>query len=260
MIISLRTHLPALTAALVTLSLSPAADAAELSGSPDELREYLRSETRTVTIRDEATETAYTDVAEITLVVSTEARTLASAMEQNNNLRDSVFQKLVSAGIDADRIQSSKYSASPQFGWFGDTPNSFEVVNTLTVTVDEDTLFRRVAEISDSDKAIRFAGAKFEHSGKEEYEDRVRDKAVNAVLGDKEYFENKLGLRLTPVSFNFSDVFADQYGGFGMLEEVVVTANRAASSRPAPKAPASSFDEVEYRVSVSITFAVERPE
>ena len=246
--------------ALAAAIMSPLATSTELTGSPNELREYLRSETRTVTIRDEATETAYTDVAEITLVVTTEARTLASAMEQNNNLKASVFDKLVAAGIDADDIQSSKYSASPQFGWFGDSPNSFEIVNTLTVTVDEDTLFRRVAEISDSDKSIRFAGAKFEHSKKEEFEDRVRDKAVDAVLSDKEYFESKLGLRLTPVSFNFSDVLADQYGGFGVLEEIVVTAQRSASIGPASKAPASSFDEVEYRVSVSITFAVERPE
>ena len=257
---SLRETLRTAAMALVAVSLSPSAGSAELSGSPDELREYLRSETRTVTIRDEATETAYTDVAEITLVVTTEARTLASAMEQDNSLKESVFNKLVASGIDADDIQSSKYSASPQFGWFGDTPNSFEVVNTLTVTVAEDSLFRRVAEISDSDKAIRFAGAKFEHSKKDEFEDRVRDKAVNAVLSDKEYFENKLGLRLTPVAFNFSDVFADQYGGFGVLEEVVVTAQRSASIAPAARAPASSFDEVEYRVSVSITFAVERPE
>ena len=113
-----------------------AAIGAELSGTPEELRRYLRTETRTVTIQEQATEFAYSDTAKITLMFSSEAKELAEAMRLNHELRDSVIDQLVASGISADKINSSRYSASPQFGWFGDKPNKVEVVNNIVVTVD----------------------------------------------------------------------------------------------------------------------------
>ncbi len=74
-----------------------------------------------------AAELAYSGLAKITLIVTTKTKTLASAMKQNNDLRDSVTQQLIKSGVSSDDIQSSKYSASPQFGWFGKSPSSFEV-------------------------------------------------------------------------------------------------------------------------------------
>jgi hypothetical protein len=233
---------------------------AELSGTPEELRGYLRSETRTVTISDVASEVAYTDIAKITLIVSTKEKTLALALEQNNDLRASVFQKLTQSGIPADDIQSSKYSASPQYGWFGSSPSSFEVINSLVVTVDEEPSFRRVAEISDQSDSIVFGGVEFEHSEKEAYEDKVRDKAVNSVMKDREYFEEKLGLELRPISFTFSDVHSAGLDRYGAIEEVIVTGSRIGSSRGDSAIPPPSFDEIEYRVSVAITFEVDRSE
>lgn len=233
---------------------------AELSGTPEELRGYLRSETRTVTISDTAVEVAYSDVAKITLIVTTKAKTLASAMKQNNDLRDSISRRLIESGISSGDIQSSKYSASPQFGWFGDSPNSFEVVNSLVVTVDEEPKFRRVAEISDESDSVAFGGVEFENSEEDAYEDKVRDKAVDAVLSDRDYFETKLGLKLQPVSFTFSDVHAAEFDRYRDIEEIVVTGTKAGSFSSAPAQAPSSFDEVEYRVSVTVTFEVEQTE
>ncbi len=248
--------------ALAFVLASPGAiRAAELSGTPEELRGYLQSETRTVTIHNEATEVAYSDVAKVTLIVSTKRKTLAAAMQDNNELRESIVGELTDSDIELDDIRRSKYSASPQFGWFGSTPNSFEIVNSLVVTVESEAAFRRVAEISDEDDAIRFAGAEFEHSEKDAYENKVRDKALQAVLDDRSFFEERLGLKLHPVSFTFSDVSSSEHDRFGLLEEVVVTARRAPSAgiSAQPTAP-SSFDEIKYRVGVSVTFEVERQE
>lgn len=249
---------PARLLSLVALLTAVCASAAgtEVRGTPEELRDFLRSETRTVALSDTATEVAYTDVAKITLIVSTEGRTLALAMKQNNDLRDSVVQQLTASGISSEDIQSSKYSASPQFGWFGKSPSSFEVVNSLTITVDNDPAFRNVAEISDSNDAIVFGGVEFEHSEKEAYEDRVRDKAVDAVLADRAYFEGKLGLSLQPVSFTFSDVNAVEFNRFSAIEEVVVTGSRVAGAQDKMAARTPSFDEVEYRVSVTVVFEI----
>ena len=235
---------------------SSGAWSAELSGTPEELRGYLQSETRTVTIRDNATETAYSDIAKITLIVSTEARELASAMAENNRTRDSIVEELVAAGVESSNIRTSKYSASPQFGWFGKSPSSFSVVNSLVVTVDDEGAFRRVAEISDREDSVSFSGAEFEHSEKEAYEDRVRDKALTAVLKERAYFEQKLGLTLKPVAFRFSDVHSYEPNPYGVLEEIVVTGSRVSSAAKATAAAPPSYDEIDYQVSLEVTFVV----
>jgi uncharacterized protein YggE len=246
---------------IAALFASQIAISAELSGTPEELRRYLRTETRTVTIQDQASEFAYSDTAKITLMFSTEAKQLAEAMRLNNALRDQVIDRLVSSGVAADKIQSSKYSASPQFGWFGDKPTRFEVVNNIVVTVDSEEKFRFVAEMADSDEDIQFAGAKFEHSKKEETEDAVRDKALKLVMKNKRYFEKELGLKLTPVQFHFSDVYANQpKRDFAMVEEIMVTSQKLASSAPVQPPRAPSYDEIEYRVSVSVTFEIQPAE
>ena len=228
------------------------ASAAELSGTPEELREYLRSETRTVTISETATENAYTDIAKITLIVSTKERALALALERNNELRRTVVRQLVEFGIAEDAIRSSRYSASPQYGWFGNTPNSFEVVNSLVVTVDEEPAFRRVAEISDQNDAVRFGGVEFEHSEKIAFEEQVRNKAIDAVMAMRDVFQQRLGLTLRPVSFATSNAREEN----DVLEEIIVTGSRVDSSRNMDFAAASTFDELEYRATVSVTFDV----
>ena len=244
---------------MVSMLFGQAAFSAELSGTPEELRRYLRAETRTVTIQEQATEFAYSDTAKITLMFSSEAKELAEAMRLNNELRDRVIDQLVASGISADKINSSKYSASPQFGWFGDKPNKYEVVNNIVITVDAEEKFRRVAEMADSDDDIQFAGAKFEHSKKEETEEKVRDKALQSVMKSKRYFEKELGLELTPVQFNFSDVFAQQpKRDFAMVEEISVGLQKSPSARPAVPARAPGYDEIEYRVSVSVTFEIHK--
>ena len=232
---------------------------AELSGTPEELRRYLRAEVRTVTIQEQATEFAYSDTAKITLMFSTEAKELAEAMRLNNELRDSVIDRLVASGISADKINSSKYSASPQFGWFGDKPNKYEVVNNIVITVEAEDKFRLVAEMADGNEDIQFTGAKFEHSKKDEVEEKVRDKALQSVMKSRRYFEKELGLELTPVQFHFSDVFAQQpKRDFAMVEEMSLAAQKAPSMRLASPARAPSYDEIEYRVSVSVTFEIQK--
>ena len=248
--------LKATVAFLVLVLFSSDAFTTELSGTPDELRAFLRADTRTVVLSDNATETGYSDTAKIRLAITTEARDLAIAIRQNNDLRQSIYNELTAAGISDDDIHSSKYAASPQFGWFGDDPNSYEITNSLEVSVMKQDDFQLVAELADRHDTVRFAGVQFEHSEKEAYERKVKDKALQVVLANKAYFEEQLGLRLVPVAFSFSDVYHSG-GQFQAIEEVVVTANRARSSFGVPaQAPAPTFDEVTYNVHVSVTFEV----
>ncbi len=241
---------------VASVLFAASASATELTGTPEELRAFLQSQTRTIVLRDDAEEVGSNDVAKITLVIRTKERELALSLEANNRKRDAISAALIELGLDSDDIQSSKYSASPQFGWFGSKPNSFEVVNTLVASVNNPTLFQGVARIADEDDDVGFGGVEFEHSEKDAYEKKVRDKAVNKILEQASYFEEKLGLRLKAVSFNYGDVFLAPSGGFQYLEEVVVTGSRVASAEPAQAVAVPSFDEVIYRASASVTFEV----
>ncbi|MEM6513178.1 MAG: SIMPL domain-containing protein [Pseudomonadota bacterium] len=241
---------------LSAVLLGMPARATELTGTPEALRAFLQSQVRTIVLRDDAEETGTNDIAKITLVIRTKERELSLSLEANNEKRDAVSAELLALGLSADDIQSSKYSASPQFGWFGSKPSSFEVVNTLVASVDNPSLFQRVAAIADSDDAVSFGGVAFEHSEEQAFENKVRDKAVDKVLEQARYFEQKLGLRLKAVSFQYGDVFRVQNDGFAMLDEIVVTRSRLSSSAPAPAVTVPSFDEVVYRATASVTFEV----
>ena len=244
---------------LTAIAALQTAGATELTGSPQELEQYLQSKTRVVTIRDIATESAYTDVAKITLIVTTDDKSLAESLETNAATRERVRRQLIDAGIDPDNVNSAKYSASPQYGWFGKKPASFEVVNSLQVEVDSESHFQHVAEIADREDTIRFGGVEFEHSEDEQYKHDVREKALQKVLADAAYFESKLGLTLSPVAFQFSDVGVSGPEGGAVIEEIVVTSQRSGvrpgfSAAPPPAPP--TFDEVSYRASVQVTFEI----
>ena len=71
--------------------------------------------------------TAYKDTAKVSLMVSSDERSLSQAMEVNQALRLELLQEFVALGITQEDINNSKFSSSPQFGLFGRNPNSFEV-------------------------------------------------------------------------------------------------------------------------------------
>ncbi|MBL6904918.1 MAG: SIMPL domain-containing protein [Pseudomonadales bacterium] len=146
---------------LLSLSLAAAAAAslssfsqtslaqAQLSGTPDELREFLHPRPNTVNINGEAELTAYKDVAKISLMVTTEERTLSRAMEVNQALRLELIQDFLAAGIPQADINNSKFSSSPQFGLFGRNPNSFEVSSRMEVEVNSEEHLQLLAAAAD---------------------------------------------------------------------------------------------------------------
>ena len=60
---------------------------AQLSGTPGELREFLYPRPNTVNINGEGELTAYKDTAKVSLMVSSDERSLSQAIEVNQALR-----------------------------------------------------------------------------------------------------------------------------------------------------------------------------
>lgn len=240
--------------ALLFLVLPPAHAEPELRGKPDELKLFLQSGSRTVTLEDEATEKAYSDQALVTLAVTTENKSLAASLQANQSLRSAVLASLTQDGIAAADIRTSEFSTSPEYGWFGSKPSSYKVVNTMVVRVADERQFQVVAGMADRYKEVQLSDTEFEHSGKEKSLERVRKAALEKVMSARRFYEGELGLKLKPVAF------ATQGSGDGRarFEEVVVTARKRQEVPMAVEAfdLPEGFDEVEYRARVSVTFEV----
>jgi uncharacterized protein len=73
----------------------------QLSGTPDELRGFLFPRPYTVNINGEGELTAYKDIAKVSLLVTTEERTLNEAMRVNQELRLQLLDQFIAAGIAA---------------------------------------------------------------------------------------------------------------------------------------------------------------
>ena len=77
--------------------------------------------------------TAYKDTAKVSLMVSSDERSLSQAIEVNQALRLELLQEFVAAGIPQEDINNSKFSSSPQLDLFGRNPNSFEVSTRMEI-------------------------------------------------------------------------------------------------------------------------------
>lgn len=253
------TGLALLCSSLFLLCAHPATAQPKLSGTPDELREFLMPRPNLVNISGEGELTSYKDVARVSLLVTTEARTLAEAMAANAGLRAQMIDDFVAAGIPETEINNSKFSTSPQFGLFGRTPNRFEVVARLDVAVSTEAHLQLLATAADENAEVKFERTEFEHSLEDDFENQVRELALQDVMEQKAYYESNLGLELRAVNF--------YYGGIrrtprampmaAMQQEMAADGStvRSASAPPAAVV-APSFDEVEYQTSVTVVFEI----
>jgi hypothetical protein len=230
----------------------------EMKGSPGELREFLQPPTRTVTIFGTGEETTYTDVAKVEVITTTEARQLGEALEQNGQLRSSLYQRYGAAGIPAERVSSAKFSSSPQYGWFGRKPTAYNVVNRLTVTVQNEDELVAVARSADALEGVEVGNVRFEHSREDEFQRNVRAAAIEDATAKARSYADRLGLELIPVSFSDSSATTTPSAGARVIEEIVVTASMV-RERQQPAPPHPSFDEVTYHARVDVTFEVLPP-
>ncbi len=247
---------------IVVISLSVAVKAApELKGHPDELKSFIYPDERTVTISGNAKEKAYSDKAIISLVIVTEKSKLADAIKENSSLRAKVSSTLTSSGLNQDNIKTSKFSTSPQFGWFSDKPKSYEVINRMAISIKNEEALNLIAKISDDNKEISLASTEFEHTLKAIFEEKLKKKALSKVMAQKDFYESTLGLKLKAVSFYDRDVVQDGTRGARDREETIpVTASRMKQRSFSSNEPAivarQTFDEVEYSVTISVEFEI----
>jgi uncharacterized protein YggE len=235
---------------------------AQLSGTPDELREFLHPRPNTVNINGEGELTAYKDVAKISLMVTSNERSLSQAMQVNQALRLELIQEFIAAGIPADAINNSKFSSSPQFGLFGRNPNSFEVSARMEIEVVSEEHLQLLAAAADEHDEVDFQSTAFEHSEEDAFEDQVTQMALQDVMAQKAYYESSLGLELKAINFFYGGIrqMARAMPRTMMTPELAMDSNNrtAASSLAVSSASpvAPTFDEVEYQTNINVVFEI----
>ena len=257
----INTHTAKLTLAALSLFAMASLNAQpQLSGTPDELREFLMPRPNLVNISGEGELTAFKDVAKVSLLVTTEERTLAVAMTTNQRLRQELIAGFIAAGIPETAINNSRFSSSPQFGIFGRTPNSFEVAARMEVKVGSETHLQLLAAAADNHTEVKFESTEFEHSLEDDFEKQVRELALQDVMEQKAYYESNLGMQLKAVNFYYGGIIRNQRAlpMVAMQQEMASDSAARGMTLAAEAAPAvaPSFDEVEYQTSVTVVFEI----
>ena len=230
----------------------------ELKGSPEDLRKFLHPQAQLVTLKEKAEKTAYSDKAIIHLVVTTEAKSLSESLAINNNIREKTTRDLIAKGISAKEIKNAKFTSTPQYGLFGKKPAVYEVVNRISVAIFEEVDLRNVAQVADSYDEVELARTEFEHTQKDQFEQQVKEDALQKINNQKAYYEKSLGVKLIPVSFRDSQIQHQPTAGASAVEEVVVTGMRASvgSKYEVASKTRPSFDEVVYKAELSVDYQV----
>lgn len=230
--------------------------APELKGSPSELKQFLHPKENIITITRTAEEVVYKDVAIVSLVVTTEEDELAEALNENTQLRTKISAVLLKAGIPLKDINNAKFSTSPDYGWFGNKPDSYKVSNIVAVRINNEKALQSIAQIVDNNNEVTLLKTEYEHAKKEEYINKVKTKALDKVLKEKDFYAKKLGIQLLPVSFR--DDNANPQHDVQLME---TRSYRSSKMKESVSAQAStrqktSFEKIIYKARVSVSFKV----
>lgn len=258
----------ALIIPLITLLASPVlvniAQATEIKGSPEELRKFLHPQKRSVSLSANVERRVYADQAIVSVIVKNEAKTLANAMQANATLRAKLKTALVEAGVAANDIQNSKFSSSPQFGWFGDKPKSFEVINRVSVKINNEQALQSLATIADKFEEMNIASTEYKHTTKDALYEEMKEEAMQKILASKTYYEKTLSVTLKTLSFYDSGIQSNATNGGRALEMIRVTGLRekkdeyatSSLSKPDYNSQQSSFEEIQYTSNMSVEFEI----
>ncbi|MAT83290.1 MAG: hypothetical protein CMQ43_12030 [Gammaproteobacteria bacterium] len=232
----------------------------QLSGTPDELSAFLEPAPHQAFFTGRAEETAYSDRAIVEVIVTTEAKALAEALQRNQRHVAELRERYRDAGIPPERITAARFSTSPQYGWFGREPSAYVVANRLSVTVDGEDALIAVARSADELDQVRFGGLRFEHSEKAAAEARVRAAAAADAVAQAEAYGSALGLTAVPVRFESQSAMRAPSPGArraaGFLEEVIVTGSASRSDYAERPAQPATFDETTYSAEVTVLFEI----
>ncbi len=233
--------------------------APELSGSPHELSQYLLDQRRIINIHGEAEKKVEADTAIVTISVKTKESQLKLALQKNADIRKNLKEKLVKAGISEEKIQSSKFSSTPNYGWIKDKPKNYEVSNEVKISITNETQLQAIAKLVDSQKEVFLGATDHEDSAKEDNKLEALEAALNDVQRKRALYEKNLGINLKPVRISNQNVYEQKtmvrHRAVQQASEGAYLSSQSADVAMEPPAqPSSDFGSITYKANTSIEF------
>lgn len=240
----------------------------EIKGTASELTQYLTAIPRTVLLAGESEIKVPADQAIVSIRVVTEHKSLQEAARANQELRAKMLGTLAGKGIPAERVKASKFASTPKYGVFGEKPKSYRVENIVKITTQDEKEFQTVANLVDATSEFRHEGIEFEHSDKDGLKKKALEQALDKAAEKKRIYESKLGVKLTPKTFEEERIVAvTPLGARRMYAKPAESAAyqdlpsiRKSSTDPVGEAEEglpTSFDELVFKAQVTVEYAVE---
>lgn len=167
-----------------------------------------------ISVLGEASIAATPDMATISLGVTTEGATAAEAMAANSKALAGVIERLKSAGIAENDLQTSNLSLNPNWVGYdsGETPtiSNYVAMNMLSVRVRDLAALGSVLDASIADGANTLNGITFELSAPRPVQDEARKAAVADAAAKAGLYAAAAGVTLGKV---ISIAEQQNYGG-----------------------------------------------
>jgi hypothetical protein len=97
-----------------------------------------------------------------------------------------------------------------------------------------------------------------EHTAKENFQDKVRARALNKALAQKAVFQERLGVTLVPIGFNEQMLLPYKTRDFEMEGFAANSRSRESDKSDGVLAapPQQTFDKITYRAAIYVTFSI----
>lgn len=252
---------------LAASSLAVAQAEVQIHGTPTELAATLQGLPQLATIHGSAEIKTNANRARVDLLVTTEDRSLESALTDNARQRDQLVRVLGSRGIQAGQIQNSEFASSQRHALFSDKVKSYRIENHVIVTVHNGEQLRSVAREIDSQPVATLQGIEFDHSEETAIQRLAVEQALADASAQKSIYERALDVRLT--ARKFSEGSAIPYsglpnrffggGGGGISAQTGSAPGSSGDFSPnsIPDKPAFVFGQLIFKAAVTVQYAVE---
>jgi uncharacterized protein YggE len=153
-----------------------------------------------ITVIGEASIAATPDMATVSLGVTTEGPTAAEAMAANSKALAAVIERLKSAGIAENDLQTSNLSLNPNWVGYdsGQTPtiSNYMAMNMLNVRVRDLAQLGSVLDASIADGANTLNGITFELTAPRPVQDEARKTAVADAAAKAALYAEAAGVKV----------------------------------------------------------------
>lgn len=245
----------------------------KLEGNVEQLRSFLNRDSGPVVwFSGTGKHRVQTDQVRIWVVVITEAKTLAAAMEDNAKSRGELTLALAAKGISGSNVAYTPFGFTTESGLLSKKIRNYQLSSRLRITVTNESQFSATLRLMESRAdEWEYVAHESRDSRQAQNEEKTMELAMKDIERQRDFYGERLNLKLTPHSFGDS---LGTHGGFSMgggglggggggggAPVLDAMGNPIAAAPPMKmskgvQSHSPSFGEVEYNVTLRIGYRI----